>query len=128
MADASVALVASMHPAVISFWLLTEDLSNQTWEEQRNAVFASAIAGEWWGTMTSEPGSGGDLARTRASAARLEGAGFLTGHRYAVAGHKNLGSGLGIPDRMMACYGRTAEKTPENKGRARSSVVRAGDS
>ena len=35
-------------------------------------MFASAVAGEQWGTITSEPGSGGDIARTRAVAAPLD--------------------------------------------------------
>src|SRR5262245_564599 len=59
-ADPSVALVSSMHPAVIAFWLASPDPSQPAWEEQRAAVFASAVAGEQWGTITSEPGSGGD--------------------------------------------------------------------
>ena len=66
--DASVALVSSMHPAVIAFWLASPDPSQPEWERQRSAVFASALAGEQWGTITSEPGSGGDLFKTRATA------------------------------------------------------------
>jgi hypothetical protein len=60
--DPSVALVASMHPAVLAFWLASPDPSRPEWEEQRQAAFASAVAGEQWGTITSEPGSGGDIA------------------------------------------------------------------
>lgn len=44
-ADPSVALVSSMHPAVIAFWLASPDRSQADWEEQRRAVFASAVAG-----------------------------------------------------------------------------------
>ena len=100
-ADPSVALVSSMHPAVISFWLASPDPSQTDWEEQRRAVFASAAAGEQWGTITSEPGSGGDISRTRAVAAPLDDDPFLAGRSYAVTGDKHFGSGSGITHRMM---------------------------
>ena len=99
--DASVALVSSMHPAVIAFWLASPDPSQPEWERQRRAVFASALAGEQWGTITSEPGSGGDIFRTRATAAPLDGEPFLPGRAYAVTGDKHFGSGMGVTDRMM---------------------------
>src|SRR5512134_2273299 len=89
-ADPSVALVSSMHPAVITFWLASPDPSQPAWEEQRRAVFASALAGDQWGTITSEPGSGGDILRTRSAAAPDTGggggAGDLPGGRYLVSG------------------------------------------
>jgi alkylation response protein AidB-like acyl-CoA dehydrogenase len=101
-----------MHAAVISFWLLTEDWSNQGWEAQRQAVFASAVAGDWWGTIASEPGSGGDLARTRATATPSEGAALLPGRRYAVTGDKHFGSGLGVVDRMITTAIPEGESDP----------------
>lgn len=100
-ADPSVALVSSMHPAVVSFWLASPDPSQPAWEEQRHAVFASAAAGDQWGTITSEPGSGGDINRTRAVATPLDAEPFLPGGAYAVTGDKHFGSGLGITDRMV---------------------------
>lgn len=99
--DPSVALVSSMHPAVIAFWLASPDPSQPDWERQRSAVFASALAAEQWGTITSEPGSGGDIFRTRATAAELDGESFLPGRAYAVTGDKHFGSGMGVTDRMM---------------------------
>src|SRR4051812_40547910 len=39
-ADPSVALVASMHPAVIGFWLARPDETSAEWVTQRDAVFA----------------------------------------------------------------------------------------
>jgi len=99
--DPSVALVSSMHPSVIAFWLASPDPSQTGWEDQRRAVFASAVAGEQWGTITSEPGSGGDIARTRSVAAPLRAEAFLPGQTYAVTGDKHFGSGLGVTDRMM---------------------------
>lgn len=110
--DPSVALVSSMHPAVIAFWLASPDASQPAWEAQRTAVFASAMAGEQWGTITSEPGSGGDLAKTRAKATPLDGELFMPGHAYAVSGDKHFGSGSGITDRMMTTAVPADEDAP----------------
>jgi len=90
-----------MHPAVIAFWLASPDPSQPDWEEQRHAVFTSSVAGEQWGTITSEPGSGGDIGRTRATASPVDVRPFLAGSAYAVTGDKHFGSGFGITDRMM---------------------------
>jgi alkylation response protein AidB-like acyl-CoA dehydrogenase len=122
--DPSVALVSSMHPAVLAFWLASPDPSQPDWEEQRRAAFASAVAGEQWGTITSEPGSGGDIARTRATAAPIDepssskeppgspGRPALPGRRYAVSGDKHFGSGSGITDRMMTTAVPDGESAP----------------
>jgi alkylation response protein AidB-like acyl-CoA dehydrogenase len=67
-ADSSVALVSSMHPAVVGFWLARPDPARTEWTAQRDAVFAAAAGGAQWGTITSEPGSGGDIFRTKAVA------------------------------------------------------------
>ncbi|MEP7113445.1 MAG: acyl-CoA dehydrogenase family protein [Ilumatobacteraceae bacterium] len=99
--DPAVALVSAMHPAVISYWLLNPDASQPAWEAQRRAVFASAAAGEQWGTITSEPGSGGDIGRTKATATPTDDAPFLAGRAYAVSGDKHFGSGSGVADRMI---------------------------
>ena len=99
--DPSVALVSSMHPAVLSFWVASPDAAQPDWEAQRQAVFASALAGEQWGTVTSEPGSGGDIARTRAVATPIDAHAFLPGRGYSVAGDKHFGSGFGVTDRMI---------------------------
>lgn len=100
-ADPSVTLVSAMHPAVIGYWLYGPDAPDVDWQAQRAAVFASATAGEQWGTITSEPGSGGDIARTKAVAVALAGAPFLSGDLYAISGDKHFGSGSGICDRMI---------------------------
>lgn len=99
-ADASVALVSSMHPAVLSYWH-PEHPAESAWSEQRDAAWASALAGDQWGTITSEPGSGGDISRTKARAVPLDGDPFLTGDLYGVSGDKHFGSGSGICDRMI---------------------------
>ena len=95
-ADPAVALVSAMHPSVVSFWLLNPDGAQPAWEEQRRAVFASAAAGEQWGTITSEPGSGGDISRTRSTASAVDGDPFLVGRTYELTGDKHFGSGSGI--------------------------------
>jgi alkylation response protein AidB-like acyl-CoA dehydrogenase len=101
-ADPSVALVSAMHPAVIAFWLASPAAADQPdWEEQRRAVFSSAVAGHQWGTITSEPGSGGDISRTRAVATPADVEGVLPGRAYAVTGDKHFGSGMGVTDRMV---------------------------
>ncbi len=100
-ADSSVALVAAMHPSVIAFWLANPSPEDDDWTTQRDAVLASAAAGEQWGTVTSEPGSGGDLSRTRAVATPDDGARRLPGRPYKVSGDKHFGSGLGVSRWMV---------------------------
>ncbi len=111
-ADPSVALVSAMHPAVVAFWLASPDSSQREWETQRRAVFASAAAGEQWGTITSEPGSGGDIMRTRTRATPAAGDGFLPGRCYAVTGDKHFGSGSGITARMVTTAVPEGESDP----------------
>jgi alkylation response protein AidB-like acyl-CoA dehydrogenase len=83
--DASVALVASMHPAVLAFWHASPDAPAEhraAWAEQREYVARMAAEGCWFGTITSESGSGGDVART-ATAAERDGDG-----RWRITGSK----------------------------------------
>lgn len=111
-ADPSVALVSSMHAAVIAFWLASPDPSQPAWEEQRRAVFASAAAGDQWGTITSEPGSGGDIGLTRAVAKPSDAIGCIPGSTFAVTGDKHFGSGSGITDRMITTAVAEGESQP----------------
>ena len=111
--DSSVALVSSMHPAVIYAvgWLpLTEAAEpfKDAWEEQRHLVFKSAIDGAWWGTITSEPGSGGDLTKTKAAARRDSSNG-----RYLLSGLKHFGSGSGITSFMVTSAIPEGETEPD---------------
>lgn len=99
--DSSVALVSAMHPSVIRYWLANQDPEQPDWEDQRRAVFESALAGEQWGTITSEPGSGGDIRLTRAVATPSDAPPFLCGRSFTVTGDKHFGSGMGIVDRMV---------------------------
>jgi alkylation response protein AidB-like acyl-CoA dehydrogenase len=100
-ADPAVALVSAMHPAVLGYWLLNPEPSQPEWQEQRQQVLASAASGAQWGTITSEPGSGGDIARTKATATPVGDPSFIVGHAYAVTGDKHFGSGSGIADYMI---------------------------
>jgi alkylation response protein AidB-like acyl-CoA dehydrogenase len=100
--DPSVALVSAMHPAVIGFWLAPTRDGDAAWSEQRAAVCALAAAGRQWGTITSEPGSGGDIARTKATAVAEPAAeSALPGATYRVTGDKHFGSGSGVNDFMI---------------------------
>jgi alkylation response protein AidB-like acyl-CoA dehydrogenase len=111
-ADPAVGLVSAMHPSVVAFWLLNPDVSQPAWEAQRRAVFASAAAGQQWGTITSEPGSGGDIGRTRAIATPTDDVAFIEGRSYAVTGDKHFGSGSGIADRMITTAVPEGEQEP----------------
>jgi alkylation response protein AidB-like acyl-CoA dehydrogenase len=112
-ADSSVALVLSMHPAVLAFWLAKPDPSQAAWMEQRTAVFATAAAGAQWGTITSEPGSGGDILRTVAEAHPADPTGeVLPGRAYRVSGDKHFGSGSGVTSYMITTALPAGEDAP----------------
>jgi alkylation response protein AidB-like acyl-CoA dehydrogenase len=111
-ADPSVALVSAMHPAVVGFWLAPQSTS-AGFVEQRDAVLESAAHGEQWGTITSEPGSGGDIARTKATATPDATAkGELPGATFLVSGDKHFGSGSGIADHMVTTALADGEQDP----------------
>jgi alkylation response protein AidB-like acyl-CoA dehydrogenase len=111
-ADPSVALVASMHPSVLGFWLAPDQL-RAAWAKQRAAVFATAAEGEQWGTITSEPGSGGDILRTKTRATPEDGSeGPLPGAAYRLSGDKHFGSGSGVTSFMMTTAVPDGEDAP----------------
>ncbi|MBT3942089.1 MAG: acyl-CoA/acyl-ACP dehydrogenase [Chloroflexi bacterium] len=93
--DPSVALVAAMHPGVLllGFGGQTPPApGNQfgtEWDAQRDWAYQCARDGNFWGTITSEAGSGGDVSRTRSSARAVEDG-------YVLTGSKHFGSGTGI--------------------------------
>ncbi len=111
--DPSVALVSVMHPSVVGFWLASADPAQAEWERQRRAVCATAVAGAQWGTITSEPGSGGDIARTRSTAVPTDEPGAdLPGRTYTLAGDKHFGSGSGVTDYMITSAVAVGETEP----------------
>jgi len=108
--DASVALVASMHPAVLSFWHASPEAPEQhrdAWSEQRAYVSAMAAEGSWFGTITSEPGSGGDVARTAAAAEADPDGG------WRISGKKHFGSGSGVTSFMLTSARPADEEDPD---------------
>ncbi len=105
-ADPSLALVASMHPAVLGFWLASPDEPDEAWQAQRRWVAEQAREGAWWGTLTSEPGSGGDIARTGTKARPDESPDTsatpdAVGTRWLLSGDKHFGSGSGVTSFMF---------------------------
>jgi alkylation response protein AidB-like acyl-CoA dehydrogenase len=110
--DPSVALVASMHPAVLSFWHASPDAPPQhrdAWSEQRAYVSRMAAEGCWFGTITSEPGSGGDVARTAAAAEAGQDGG------WRISGKKHFGSGSGITSFMLTSARAVGEDEPDEE-------------
>lgn len=105
-ADPSVALVAAMHPSVLSFWLAASDTDNAALKAQAEQNFERALEGHWWGTITSEPGSGGDPMRTRAEAERM-------GSHWGVTGAKHFASGSSIASFMITTAKVSGEPRPD---------------
>ena len=106
--DPSVALVSSMHPAVLSYWLATPEVPGEhasAWQEQR-AFFFEQARSKWFGTITSEPGSGGDVAKTKAAVRR-------DGHRWRLTGQKHFGSGSGVTSFMVTSGLPEGESEPD---------------
>ena len=97
--DSSVALVCAMHPVVLNFWMATAQAPSpfhKAWDDQRRSIFQHVREGAWWGTMASEPGTAGDLAKTNATARRGPSDGT-----YLLTGQKNFGSGSGVTSFMI---------------------------
>jgi alkylation response protein AidB-like acyl-CoA dehydrogenase len=107
--DSSVALVSSMHPSVLAFWFATPEAAsphNAAWQEQRGFCSQMAQEGHLWGTITSEPGSGGDVFNTRARAEQ-------TPSGYCISGLKHFGSGTGIMSFMITTAVAADETEPD---------------
>src|SRR4051812_9392751 len=93
--DPSVALVASMHPAVLQPYVDVRDEAAPGWLQQRRWIFETARDGSQWGTIVSEPGSGGDMRKTKAEL-------VLDGPASArLTGRKHFGSGSGVTSYMV---------------------------
>jgi alkylation response protein AidB-like acyl-CoA dehydrogenase len=115
--DSSLALTTSMHPAVLAFWLATPEVEapdTDAWRRQRDEIFATVEAGAWWGTITSEPGSGGDVAKTRSTARRADGdTAGLTGGGWRLSGQKHFGSGSGVTSYMLTTAVADGDDEPD---------------
>ncbi len=111
--DSSLALTTSMHPAVLAFWLATPEVPEPDaggWNRQRETVFDAVGTGAWWGTITSEPGSGGDVSRTRTVATRAPG---VSGEGWRLTGQKHFGSGTGVTSYMLTTAVPAGEDEPD---------------
>jgi alkylation response protein AidB-like acyl-CoA dehydrogenase len=109
--DSSVALVCAMHPTVLVFWMATRQVPHPfqaAWEAQRRHIFQTVCEGAWWGTVSSEPGSGGDLAKTQAVARPGPTDGV-----YRLTGQKSFGSGSGTTSYMITTALPEGESAPD---------------
>jgi alkylation response protein AidB-like acyl-CoA dehydrogenase len=109
--DSSVALVCAMHPTVLVFWMATPQVPapfQSGWESQRRRIFQTVCEGAWWGTITSESGSGGDLAKTQAVARPGP-----TDGTYRLSGQKAFGSGSGMTSYMLTTAIPEGETAPD---------------
>ena len=109
--DPSVALVCAMHPSVLAVWLTSPEVPppfQEAWAAQRSEIFQTARDGAWWGTITSEPGSGGDMTKTKAMARPAGGDGG-----YLITGQKQFGSGSGMTSYMITTALPEGETTPD---------------
>jgi alkylation response protein AidB-like acyl-CoA dehydrogenase len=121
--DSSLALTTSMHPAVLAFWLATPEVAPPDaadWQRQRDEIFTTVEAGAWWGTITSEPGSGGDVAKTRSTARRAPteadaagATGGATGGGWRLSGQKHFGSGTGVTSYMLTTARPEGDDEPD---------------
>jgi alkylation response protein AidB-like acyl-CoA dehydrogenase len=96
-----------MHIPVLSAWLNIPEAPaafHEAWQAQRRQVFQTVLDGAFWGTIVSEPGSGGDSSVSRAVARPTGEPG-----RYLLSGQKHFGSGSGISTYM------TTTATPEGE-------------
>ena len=109
--DPSVTLASSMHQLVLSSWR-TDTVAEpyaDAWTKQRKEVFQTVHDGAWWGTLISEPGSGGDTSRSSSEAVPVT-PGSLN---YRLTGQKHFGSGSGITSYMITRVVPEGETEPE---------------
>ena len=109
--DPSVALVAAMHPCVTIFWMgaaTPPPEHAEAWQAQRGWINGTVRNGAFWGTVTSEPGSGGDIMKTRTIAKPTGEPG-----RYLLSGEKHFGSGSGMSKYMITTAKAEGEQIPD---------------
>jgi len=109
--DPSITLSSAMHQGVLGSWRIptVPEPFNDAWQKQRKEVFQTVVDGAWWGTIVSEPGSGGDTGLTR-SRCVPEAPGSL---KYRISGQKHFGSGSGLTSFMTTRALAEGETTPD---------------
>ena len=106
--DPSLALVAAMHPTVLLVWTTGSNGDAPVgWKKQRDDVLAAARDGHWFGTVASEPGIGGDLLATKATA-KSDSDGS-----WRMSGNKFMGSGSGMTSFMLTVAVPEGEQRPD---------------
>jgi alkylation response protein AidB-like acyl-CoA dehydrogenase len=93
--DPSAALVAAMHPAVLQPYAEAVEEAVPGWLEQRRWIYQTVLDGAQWGTIVSEPGSGGNSALSKAELS-VDAKG-----RDVLSGRKHFGSGSGVTSYMI---------------------------
>jgi alkylation response protein AidB-like acyl-CoA dehydrogenase len=108
--DPSITLASAMHPLVLSSWRIPSvpEPYTSAWTRQRREVFDTVLDGYWWGTIISEPGSGGDSARSASVAYPSE-----PPLGYRLSGHKHFGSGSGLTSFMITQALPMGESAPD---------------
>ena len=109
-ADPSLALVSTMHTAVLFFWLRDDSCpaaDEKPWADQCDMIFSGVRDGGWWGTIASEPGSGGDLLASKTVAA------LAPDGQYRINGDKHFGSGSGVLSYMVTTAVPDGEDLPD---------------
>jgi alkylation response protein AidB-like acyl-CoA dehydrogenase len=95
--DPSITLASAMHHLVLSAWRIASvpEPYAAVWAQQRQNVFQTVHDGGWWGTIISEPGSGGDISKTQSVAKVVD-----PPLGYRLSGQKHFGSGSGMTSFM----------------------------
>jgi hypothetical protein len=108
--DPSITLASAMHHLVLSSWRIPSVPEPHTsgWAKQRREVFQTVLDGAWWGTIVSEPGSGGDTGLTRAVAQPEQ-----IPLKYRLTGQKHFGSGSGLTSFMTTRAVPAGESAPD---------------
>jgi alkylation response protein AidB-like acyl-CoA dehydrogenase len=109
--DPSITLSSAMHHGVLGSWRTptVPEPYNAAWQQQRREVFQTVLDGAWWGTIVSEPGSGGDSSQTRSQCVP-EAPGSL---QYRMSGQKHFGSGSGLTSFMTTRAIPEGETAPD---------------
>ena len=108
--DSSITLASAMHQLVLSSWRIPTVPKPYTalWAQQRQEVFQTVLDGGWWGTIISEPGSGGDTGLTKSVAQPIR-----PPLEYRISGSKHFGSGSGMTSFMTTQAVPAGENTSD---------------
>jgi alkylation response protein AidB-like acyl-CoA dehydrogenase len=108
--DPSITLASAMHQLVLSSWRMPTVPAPYTdlWVKQRREVFQTVLDGCWWGTIISEPGSGGDVTQTKSEAEPCN-----PPLEYRLSGLKHFGSGSGMTSFMTTQAVPASETAPD---------------